>query len=119
LGTTADDLATEILVRILREEKVDARHLSIEDLQAPPAEAKPESISTVYIVSAYPCEERNRATALIEGIRNRLPDVRIITAFFPGMMAESSVDSVPAADASAHSFAEAVHMYHHDEEPAK
>jgi len=27
-------------------------------------------------------------------------------------MSESSVDSVPAADASAHSFAEAVHMYH-------
>ena len=112
LGTTADDLATEILVRILREEKVDARHLSVEDLQAPPAEAKPESIAMIYIVSAYPCEERNRATALIEGIRNRLPKVRIVTAFFPGMMTESSVDSVPAADASAHSFAEAVHMYH-------
>jgi predicted PurR-regulated permease PerM len=112
LGTTADDLATEILVRILREEKVDARHLSIEDLQAPPQDAKPESIAMIYIVSAYPCEERNRATSLIEGIRNRLPSVRIITAFFPGMMTESSVDSVPAADASAHSFAEAVHMYH-------
>jgi predicted PurR-regulated permease PerM len=112
LGTTADDLATEILVRILREEKVDARHLSVEDLQAPPAEAKPESIAMIYIVSAYPCEERNRAAALIEGIRNRLPKVRIATAFFPGMMTESSVDSVPAADASAHSFAEAVHMYH-------
>ena len=112
LGTTADELATEILVRILRDEKVDARHLSVEDLQAPPAEARPESIAMIYIVSAYPCEERNRATALIEGIRNRLPKVRIVTAFFPGMMSESTVDSVPAADASAHSFAEAVHMYH-------
>jgi predicted PurR-regulated permease PerM len=112
LGTTADDLATEILVRILREDKADARHLSIEDLQAPPPEAKPESLNIIYIVSAYPCEERNKATALIEGIRNRLPKVRIITAFFPGMMTESSIDSVSAADASAHSFAEAVHMYH-------
>ena len=112
LGTTADDLATEILVRILRGEKIDARHLSIEDLQAPPPEAKPESIALIYIVSAYPCEERNRAAALIEGMRARLPEVRIITAFFPGMMTESSVDTVSAADASAHSFAEAIHMYH-------
>jgi len=114
LGTTADDLATEILVRILRGEKVDARHLSIEDLQAPPPEAKPESIAMIYIVSAYPCEERGRAAALIEGMRARLPKVRIITAFFPGMMTESSIDTVSAADASAHSFAEAIHMYHHE-----
>ncbi|MBS0422719.1 MAG: AI-2E family transporter [Proteobacteria bacterium] len=111
LGTTADDLATEILVRILRDDKVDARHLSIEDLQAPPPEAKPESIAMIYIVSAYPCEERHRATALIQGIRARLPKVRIVTAFFPGMMTESSVDTVAAADESAHSFAEAIHMY--------
>ena len=112
MGTTADDLATEILVRLLRDEKVDARHLSIEDLQTPPPEAKAESIAVIYIVSAYPCEERAKATALIEGMRQRLPQVRIITAFFPGMMTESSVDTVAAADASAHSFAEAIHMYH-------
>jgi len=49
---------------------------------------------------------------LIEGMRARLPKVRIITAFFPGMMTESSIDTVSAADASAHSFAEAIHMYH-------
>jgi predicted PurR-regulated permease PerM len=114
LGTTADDLATEILVRILRDAKVDARHLSIEDLQAPPPEAKPESVAMIYIVSAYPCEERSRATALIEGMRARLPKVRIITAFFPGIMSESSIDKVAAADASAHSFAEAIHMYRND-----
>jgi predicted PurR-regulated permease PerM len=111
LGTTADDLATEILVRILRDEKVDARHLSIEDLQAPPPEAKPDSIALIYIVSAYPCEERSRATPVIEAIRKRLPNVRIVAAFLPGMLAESSVDTVTVADESAHSFAEAVHMY--------
>jgi predicted PurR-regulated permease PerM len=113
LGTSADDLATEILVRILREEKVDARHLSIEDLQAPPPEAKPESIALIYIVSAYPCEERSRAAPVIEAIRKRLPNARIVTAFLPGMLAESSVDTVTVtvADESAHSFAEAVHMY--------
>jgi predicted PurR-regulated permease PerM len=111
LGTTADDLATEILVRILRDEKVDARHLSIEDLQAPPPEAKPESIALIYIVSAYPCEERTRAAPLIEAIRKRLPNVRIVTAFLPGMLSESSADPVSNADDAAHSFSEAVHMF--------
>jgi len=111
LGSAADELATEILVRILRDEQVDARHLSIEDLQAPPPEAKAESIALIYIVSAYPCEERSRAAPLIEAIRNRLPDVRIVTAFLPGMLSESSADTVSAADDAAHSFAEAVHLY--------
>ena len=37
LGSMADDLATELLVRILREQKIDARHLSIEDLDQPAA----------------------------------------------------------------------------------
>ena len=36
LGSMADDLATELLVRILREQKIDARHMSIEDLEAAP-----------------------------------------------------------------------------------
>jgi predicted PurR-regulated permease PerM len=111
LGTTADELAAEILVRILRDEQVDARHLSIEDLQAPPPEAKAESIALIYIVSAYPCEERSRAAPLIDAIRNRLPDVQIVTAFLPGMLSESSADPVSAADDAAHSFAEAVHLY--------
>jgi hypothetical protein len=40
LGSMADDLATELLVRILRDQKIDARHMSIEDLAAwPPPEA--------------------------------------------------------------------------------
>lgn len=111
LGTIADDLATEILVRILREEKVDARHLSIADLQAPPPEAKPESIALIYIISAYPCEERSRAAPLIDAIRNRLPTVRIVTAFLPGLLSESGDDTVSAGDDAAHSFAEAVHLY--------
>jgi predicted PurR-regulated permease PerM len=111
LGTTADELATEILVRILREEKVDARHLSIEDLNSPPPEAKPGSVALIYLVSAYPCEERSRAAPLIEAIRTGLPNVRIVTAFLPGMLSESSADTVSTADDAAHSFGEAVHLY--------
>jgi predicted PurR-regulated permease PerM len=111
LGTIADDLATEILVRILREQQADARHLSIEDLQEPPPGAKPESIALVYIVSAYPCEERSRALTLIEGIRGRLMSVPIVTVFLPGMLSESTAESIKGADDAAHSFREALHFY--------
>src|ERR1700723_1515173 len=39
LGSMADDLATELLVRILRDQKIDARHMSLEDMNtAPPPE---------------------------------------------------------------------------------
>jgi hypothetical protein len=37
LGSMADELATELLVRILRDQKIDARHMSLDDLgEAPP-----------------------------------------------------------------------------------
>ncbi len=64
LGSLVDDLAAEILVRLLRDQKADARHFSLEDLQGPiPPEAKPASISAVYLVSALPSEERQRGGA--------------------------------------------------------
>jgi hypothetical protein len=34
-----------------------------------------------------------------------------VTAFLPGMLAESSADTVSNADDAAHSFSEAVHMF--------
>ena len=43
MGSMSDDLATELLVRILRDKQLDARHVSLEDLKAPPPEAVPGS----------------------------------------------------------------------------
>src|SRR5271170_5638758 len=63
LGSMSDDLATELLVRILRHQKIDARHMSLEDLtgESPPNAA--DAVSIVYVVSAFPSEERSRADA--------------------------------------------------------
>ena len=60
LGSISDDLATELLVRILRDKKLDARHLSLEDLrQTPPPEALPGSV--VDGLSGQRLPERGRA----------------------------------------------------------
>ena len=65
----ADDLATELLVRILRDQKIDARHMSLEDLNAAPPPNAAEAVSIVYVVSAFPSEERSRGDATAEKLR--------------------------------------------------
>jgi predicted PurR-regulated permease PerM len=113
LGSLIDDLGAEILVRLLRDQMNDARHFSLEDLQGPiPPEAKPDSISVVYLVSAFPSEERQRVTQVIAEIRRRFPDACIVTVFLPGMLLQpgSATGSVNTADRSAMSFGEALHV---------
>jgi predicted PurR-regulated permease PerM len=113
LGSPADDLATELLVRILRDQKVDARHLSIDDLNAaPPPDASPDSVSVVYLVSAFPSEERTRGESVAARILERFPGVRLVTVFLPGMLlqARPAIDTVPSADKAAVSFSHAVQI---------
>jgi hypothetical protein len=113
MGSMADDLATELLVRILRDKKLDARHLSIEDLkQMPPPEAVPGSVSMVYVVSAAPGEERNRAVATAEEIRARIAGALLVGLYLPGatLSQEPSIDTLPSADKSATSLVEALEI---------
>jgi predicted PurR-regulated permease PerM len=119
LGSMADDLATELLVRILRDQKIDARHMSLEDLgEAPPPEAA-DAVSIVYVVSAFPSEERSRGDATAEEMRRRFPRACIVSVFLPGMLLqpETGVDSVRGADKSATSLGHAVQIcldLHHE-----
>ena len=112
MGSLTDDLATELLVRILREQKVDARHLSIDDLNALPPDASPGSVSVVYLVSAFPSEERKRGESVADRVRERLPGVRLITVFLPGMLLQASpaIETVPGADKAATSFGHAAQI---------
>jgi predicted PurR-regulated permease PerM len=113
MGSMGDDLATELLVRILRDKKLDARHLSIEDLkQVPPPEAVPGSVSMVYVVSAAPGEERSRAVATAEEIRARFAHALLVGVCLPGLMLqqEPSIDTLPSADRSATSLVEALQI---------
>jgi predicted PurR-regulated permease PerM len=113
LGSLVDDLAAEILVRLLREKKTDARHFSFEDLRGTiPPEASPASISVVYLVSGFPSEERQQATQVVEEIRRRFPQAYVVTVFLPGMLLQlgAAAGSVNTADKSVTSFGEALHV---------
>jgi AI-2E family transporter len=112
LGSMPDDLATEVLVRILRDQKMDARHMSLEDLAvAPPPEAA-AAVSIVYIVSAFPSEERARGEGTAQEMRKRFPNARIVAVFLPGMLLqpEAGAERLRGVDSSASSLTGAVQI---------
>jgi predicted PurR-regulated permease PerM len=86
LGSSADDLAAELLVRILRTDSTDARHFSPGDMNVglPPG-ADPDGVSIVYLVSAFPGPERDRAESLAKQVQEVLPHARIVRVFCPGV----------------------------------
>jgi predicted PurR-regulated permease PerM len=92
LGSMRDDLVTELLVRVLRERGLDARHLSTEDLAAgPPPGAHAESVAMVYLVTMAPDEEWARAKEIAATLHQRF-----LGAVFVGVM---PVDPLPEAEA--------------------
>ncbi len=87
LGSLPDELATEILVRVLREQGLDARHMSRKELEEPiPEGANPGSVALVFIVSAFPGDEREQAPAVIDEMRNRVPNAFVMSLFLPGVL---------------------------------
>jgi predicted PurR-regulated permease PerM len=93
LGSMRDDLVTELLVRILRAQDIDARHLSLDDMaQAPPAESDPHSVSMLFVVSADPAEEWSRIEPILPRLRARFPD-----AVFVGLLPEEDFAPADAA----------------------
>jgi len=112
LGSMADDLATELLVRILRDQKIDARHMSLEDMAAASPPEAADAVSIVYVVSAFPSEERSRGDATAAEMRRRFPRACIVAVFLPGMLLQpdTGIDSVHGADKSAASLGHAVQI---------
>jgi predicted PurR-regulated permease PerM len=101
LGSPADDLATELLARLLRKEAIDARHFSSADADAglPPG-ADPDGVAIVYLVSAFPSPEREGAPAIIRQLHELFPRATLVRVFCPGVAtlaeAAESGDAQPA-----------------------
>jgi predicted PurR-regulated permease PerM len=93
LGSMSDELAAELLVRILRDQKIDARHMSLEDLSAVPPPNTEDAISIVYLVSAFPSEERIRGETTAQEVRVRLPNACIVAVYLPGMLLQPELGS--------------------------
>jgi predicted PurR-regulated permease PerM len=116
LGSFADDLATELLVRILRDQKIDARHMSIEDLKVTPPPNAAEAVSLLYIVSALPSVERTQGEAVAAQARARFPQGCVVSVLLPGMLLQPvpqgapDIVSIDGADKTATSLGHAVQI---------
>jgi predicted PurR-regulated permease PerM len=109
MGTLGDDLATELLVRILRDLHLDARHVLADDLNAPrPPDISVAAINVVCVVSVSPGEEREKGVALSEEIRARVPQVYIVGLLLPGVLGQADSSSLgERVDRTAGSFEDA------------
>jgi predicted PurR-regulated permease PerM len=113
LGTSADTIAAELLVRALREQSLDARHVSMDELDAGtrPPDANPASLAIAYLVSAFPSAERARSEDAVERLRQLLPGARIMSVFLPGMSIPSELSpTMGNADDVVNSFVRAVEL---------
>jgi len=86
LSSPADDLVAELLVQLLRIQKVDARHFSPADVQRGlPQGADPEGVSIVYLVSAFPGPVRSGGASISQKYRALLPLSSLVAVFCPGV----------------------------------
>ena len=105
LGSMRDDLVTEILVRILRDLEIDARHLSLDDLErGPPPGASAGGVAMLYVVVAYPTLEWERVSVIVGQLRERFTTAAIV-GLLPRDEFEGAEDTL---DRVARSFEEAV-----------
>jgi hypothetical protein len=113
LGSPADTLAAELLVRALREQGLDGRHVSMGDFDAGsrPPDANPAAIAIVYLVSAFPSAAREHSEQAADRVRQHLTRARIVSLFLPGVALQSALSpQVANADYAVSSFVEAVRV---------
>jgi predicted PurR-regulated permease PerM len=112
LGSSTDTLAAELLVRALREQRLDARHVSMEDLDAGsrPPDADPAAIAIAYLVSAFPSAEREHSEQAADRVRQHLPSARVVSVFLPGVSIQRESPRVGNDDYAVSSFVEAVQV---------
>jgi predicted PurR-regulated permease PerM len=111
LGSPADTIAAELLVRALREQGLDGRHVSLEDVDAGsrPPDADPAAVAIAYLVSAFPSTEREHFEQTAERVRQDLPSARVVSVFLPGVSIQPELSPhVGNADYAVSSFVEAV-----------
>nr|WP_195763699.1 AI-2E family transporter [Duganella guangzhouensis] len=107
LGTQYGELATEILVRILREQKIDARSSSLDELeQVPPPGASPELVAIVVLVSVDPLNDCDKMTATLARFREQVPHAKQFALLLPSPFENPDLKTCvfPSADHVARSY---------------
>ncbi|HEX5343159.1 MAG TPA: AI-2E family transporter [Duganella sp.] len=112
LGSAYAELATEILVRILREQKIDARSMSYDELDKPtPPEATPELVAIVCLVSVNPLQDCELMTQALERMRRELPHCKQFALLLPSPFENPDLKTCvfPAADHVSRSYDDVLH----------
>jgi hypothetical protein len=112
IGRQSGELATEILVRILREQKIDARSMSFEDMDKPtPPEASAELVSIVCLVSVDPLNDCELMTQTLERMRNELPHCKLFALLLPSPFENPDLKTCvfPTADHVSRSYEDLLH----------
>ncbi|KQQ45941.1 permease [Duganella sp. Leaf126] len=111
LTSSYDELATEILVRIMRDRKLDARSMSSEDIDEPlPPEATAELVSIVCLVTVDPVNDTPQMRELMAELRVRLPHAKQLVVLLPSPFQNRSLHDCdfPQADHVSDSFEDAL-----------
>ena len=104
LGSMRDDLVTELLVRILRTQDIDARHISLQDFgNGPPPGATADGVAMLFVVSANPVEEWALIAEQLPQLRERFASAAFVALLADGEFAPAD----EAMDLVVHSFEEA------------
>jgi hypothetical protein len=86
MGAPGDDLATEILVRILRGLHLDARDLTVEDLHALRYPHLPApAIRAVCLVTMTGADDPDTGIRLAREFRAQAPDAHMVALLLPGL----------------------------------
>jgi len=113
LGTIGHDLTAEVLVRVLRAQKIDARHVAFEELDGPtPPGAGAGLVSMVFIVSIDIAREHERVAAVAEIMHHRFPSVIRLALILTGPSAAPTPPGlkIEGIERAAFSYAEALQI---------
>ncbi|HSI50376.1 MAG TPA: AI-2E family transporter [Ideonella sp.] len=102
-------LTTELLVRVMRAEHLDARHVTIAELADPPDEARPETVGSVFVVGTAMDQAASTDKQLLNEVLAALPPVEVVLMLL-AMQGQGPVDPINAdlPHRTAYSFEEAL-----------
>ena len=110
-GSGGDELAAEILVRILRKQNLDGRHVTLEEMgDAPPPDVKPGIVAMFCLVSIEPMKEQAQIESALIQMKQRLPNVKqlVLQIANPFEQLQLEDNAIEGAHEVVHSFEEAV-----------
>lgn len=91
MGGRGAHLMAEILVRVLRDSRFDARHVTAQELTGAPDEAKLEAIGTVFVVGASVEEHDPEEARLLNDCLAQLPAASVVLVMPSGQSTQDPI----------------------------